>query len=43
MAQIIPFKKPDDDRVTLFDWVREHYSDEEKRLRLNTFMIMDIV
>ena len=39
MAQIIPFKKPDDDRVTLFDWVREHYSDEEKR---EVFLNMDI-
>lgn len=39
MAQIIPFKKTDDDRVTLFDWVREHYSDEEKR---EVFLNMDI-
>lgn len=39
MAQIIQFKKPDDDRVTLFDWVKEHYSDEEKR---EVFLNMDI-
>ena len=39
MAQIIQFKKPDDDKVTLFDWVKEHYSDEEKR---EVFLNMDI-
>ena len=39
MAQIIQFKKPDEDKVTLFDWVREHYSDEEKR---EVFLNMDI-
>ena len=33
MAQIIPFKDHYKDKVTLFDWVKEHYSDEEKRER----------
>ena len=39
MTQNILLKKPDDDKVTLFDWVREHYSDEEKR---EVFLNMDI-
>ena len=39
MAQIIPFKDHYKDKVTLFDWVKEHYSDEEKR---EVFLNMDI-